>query len=103
MTNMGDTVAKALSNLGEDPAVKLASLGIRGYRGNAGACPVATYLVSVLPSDYRVVVTNSCCVTSIRGTLTHWRTPVPPAIANFIDAFDQGRHPDLIAETIIET
>lgn len=98
MASMGDNVAKALRDLGEQPATKLGALKIKGYRGDVRCCPVASYLLSGLPSGYSVVVTNLSCVTSAPGVLTPWRTPVPKPVAEFIHEFDQGLHPSLDAQ-----
>lgn len=94
MTRMGDTVAKALRDLGEDPAGSLARLGIKGYRGNARACPVARYLGGQF-EGYEVIATGLACVLTAPEILVHHRALTPEPVRRFIDEFDQGRHPQL--------
>lgn len=78
----------ALGATGDEVAATLTTLGVKGQPCSGDRCPVARYL-------YAEGVVH---IGVDRWTLTLPAGPVnvPAAIAEFVDAFDRGAHPDLI-------
>lgn len=104
----GVTRALAELDLGgsEDVAQRLAELGITGQRDNDCACPIANYLVRVLPDAEYVQVGGGHAY--IRGVVRDdlgysWpvvvHTETPDSITAFVEDFDGGIYPELIEST----
>lgn len=93
-------VTAVLGSLGESPeeiATNLQLGGWLGFRYDAGACPVARYLATV--------VTNADGAEVGRYDATvHFvyrpdiETDLPSAVTEFIAAFDEGTFPELIVQ-----
>lgn len=88
----------------EDVASRLAELGITGQRDNDCACPIANYLTRVLPDAEYVQVGGGHTYISgvVRDDLGYsWPVVVhadtPDSITAFVEDFDQGIYPELIA------
>jgi hypothetical protein len=103
-------VSRALAELdkggSEDVAAVLAELGIVGQRDNDCACPIANYLVRVLPdAEYVQVGGGAAYITgTVRDDLGYsWpvvvHTETPDSITAFVEDFDQGIYPELIEKT----
>jgi hypothetical protein len=87
---------KALGDNSDAVAKKLTELGIRGYRGSARVCPIASYLLSI---GYTHVIARPFVI--IIGALYRdgWmKIATPNAIRNFIYDFDTGFHSQLVKE-----
>ncbi|GGL05329.1 hypothetical protein [Mangrovihabitans endophyticus] len=97
MPDTTDTITKALTSLGataDEIAETLVIGGWRGLRNDAGACPISRYLTSVLPgADDVVTGTAQLTVLSRHAELD---VDLPPAVEQFVRAFDDGGFPDLV-------
>jgi hypothetical protein len=92
-----------LAALGQDAdqvATSLAAGGVRGKRTSTRECAVAVYLSAIVGADERV---SAIAVAGTRMRITlrsHWTPPVvvwlPPAVRQFVSAFDAGRFPSLV-------
>lgn len=88
----------------EDVAERLAELGFKGCRGNDGACPVAVYMLTVVPRlEWTVVGGESAYVYGWRyddlGMTEHLgpvNIPLPDSVSAFVEDFDQGCFPELV-------
>lgn len=95
---------QAIATLREMSADEIAAyLGAAGFKGspcNDSACPVAEYLAHATGNE-RVSVTNSSAVAYelTRGDLNRlWRVEYNhTTLAQFINKFDRGDYPDLVA------
>ena len=95
-----DRVSLALRSLGdtaEDIATVLQLGGWLGLRNDAGACPLARYLGTVIPNaDGAAVGSDEATVHFVyRGDV---EVELPRAAADFVAAFDDGHFPDLIVQ-----
>lgn len=94
----------------EDVAHRLAELGVTGQLDNDCACPIAAYLLKVLPGVEYVQVGGSEAF--IRGEVREdvgagyiqpwdvtFNADLPDALAAFVEDFDQGMYPELIEPT----
>ena len=88
----------ALTSLGssaDDVADTLESGGWRGLRQDAGTCPVTLYLTAVMPDTLGAAVgTGQATVHPVDGRDVE--IDLPPAVADFVQAFDGGAYPDLV-------
>lgn len=88
-----ERVAELLAELGDTPdavADKLRALGVKGYRNDCGACPIAAYLA--VGTDYAGIEVSgySVFVDDVRAT------GLPQSVAGFIRSFDRGVYLDLV-------
>jgi hypothetical protein len=95
-----DRVSLALQALGEtaeDVASMLLAGGWLGLRNDAGACPVARYLSTVMTNaDGAAVGSDEATVFQVYGP--DIEVDLTPAVAAFVLSFDDGTFPDLIAQ-----
>lgn len=92
-----ENVAADLSALGSTPtdvAGTLAILGIKGYRRDTHACPITNYLKK--KGHHNVSVSAAYVYVGKRHD-TRIRISTPEAVRQFINAFDNGDHPELEA------
>ena len=92
-----------LAALGQDAdqvATSLAAGGVRGKRTSTRECAVAVYVSAIVGADERV---SAIAVAGTRMRITlrsPWTPPVvvwlPPAVRQFVSAFDAGRFPSLV-------
>lgn len=97
-------VAKLLTSLGAEPqaiAANFAHLGMHGIPHDPHNCVVARYLSAIVGTDpavSRVVVSRTdLALRRSRRFALPIRVPLPPAMRNFITAFDAYEIPDLVA------
>ncbi len=92
---------RLLEALGDDPntiAETLHAAGIRGEDCNEGACPVATYLMrSDLGLHSVEVLGNIIALRFGDGGLCTCYVDVPDPMEEFIERFDKGAYPELLA------
>jgi hypothetical protein len=93
----------ALGNDRDQVATSLAAGGVRGVPRRVQGCAVAVYLAAVIGADPRVkaITVND---TRLQIRLQSHGTPplvlrLPPAVREFIVAFDAGRFPSLVRTT----
>jgi hypothetical protein len=95
-----DHVATLLDAMGEDPgavATTLRTEEVRGVRGSALAHPVCRWLVRLVPDLGAAIGLDTVHVfrpgtgLTMQGALV----PLPTAVREFADRFDDGHHPDL--------
>jgi hypothetical protein len=98
----GELVRAFLEDLGSngpEVARRLADLGIRGVPNHQSECPLARLLSAAVGCDpvvARVRVSNSF-VRLRKASGWPWvRVELPPAVTEFVAAFDAGRHPSLV-------
>jgi hypothetical protein len=89
-------------------ATKLYQLGIKGFQGDFYFCPIATYVYNNMkeelgPSDniYTTADSETIRVRKGRGLFNTAEVTTTSGIAKFIENFDSGEYPELIA-TITE-
>jgi hypothetical protein len=106
-------VSAALADLdkggSEDVAMRLEELGIRGRQDSGCACPIAEYLLQVVPGmDSVTVERESAYVYGIRYDLDDPAFPIvlgplhitlPDSVSAFVADFDQGCFPQLVLST----
>lgn len=91
----------------EDVAIRLQELGFRGAPDCEGACPVAQYLLTVVPGlDYALVEASDVFYQGggidedgFYWSTVPWHTTLPDAVSAFVEDFDQGIYPELIEKT----
>jgi hypothetical protein len=92
-----------IRQLGETPnavADRLGSYGIRGIRSRSKECALSRYLQLVVGTDPRIgrIEVHR---RSVRLGLVRWRRPLTvslsPAARSFVEAFDAGCYPQLVA------
>lgn len=93
-------VRYALWRLGKTPEEVAANLELGGWLGlrhDAGACPVARYLAAVLPNASGAEVSRyeAAVLFTDRPDV---EANLPRAVADFIEAFDDGAFPELVAQ-----
>lgn len=96
-SELGARVKQLLADLGEDPdaiAARLVTLGVRGVRNRADACPIFCYLKA---NGVPVVSVDSCTI-DIGDLMV---TPDP--IEFFIRGFDEGWYSGLVDPAAVET
>jgi hypothetical protein len=92
----GLTIAlQSLGSTAEDVADTLISGGWRGFPGDAGTCPVALYLTTMLPFVRSAAVGVGGATVYTVGD-TDVDVDLPPAVADFVRAFDVGAYPELV-------
>ena len=88
------TPEETLSALGEDVVKMLTNCGIVGKLNSPRHCPIANFLKLVYPCS-RSLVYGDCVKTIIKNYWVVVETPT--AVADFVDAFDTGKYPELIS------
>lgn len=89
----------ALGNTAEKIALTLLNGGWRGQRHDSGACPIALYLMTVLPGVLGVVVgSDQATIHPADDAEPDIEVDLTTAVAGFVLAFDIGAFPKLIAE-----
>jgi hypothetical protein len=86
------TPQEALDELGSDEGAVLTSLqtwGVQGTRGAPDRCPIAKYLAI---RGHRALVFPD----KIWGTEEDFMLDTPPAITDFLIAFDKGSYPTMV-------
>lgn len=100
-----EALRTALTALGDTPeavAEKLLELGCKGHRNNCGACPVAMYLLKVIPDAVSVRVDSDAVIERYVFTdvnfdrLDDVKVDTPDAVGCFIEQFDEGGFDDLV-------
>lgn len=105
-------VAAALADLdkggSEDVAIRLQELGIRGDKDNDCDCPVARYLIAVVPGiESATVGAETAFVTGIVSRVIEGHVEsdslryvahLPESVSAFVEDFDAGCYPELIEE-----
>ena len=90
-------LAAALQSLGstaDNIADNLEIGGWRGLRHDAGACPISLYLTAVVPHVQGAAVgADQATIHTLDGP--DLEIDLPPAVADFVRAFDNGAYPDL--------
>jgi hypothetical protein len=96
-----------LAALGRDAdqvASALGAGGVRGKRTSTRECAIAVYVSAIVGADERV---SAIAVAGTRMRITlqsHWTPPVvvwlPPAVRQFVSAFDAGRFPSLVRGSV---
>jgi hypothetical protein len=89
------TLATALDALGstsDEIAAELARRGIRGWREEAGECPIAVYLHAALGSSDP----GGCTVTADDVLAAGVHVAPSPAVGEFVIRFDAGAYPHLV-------
>ena len=89
------TALQSLGSTAEDVADTLISGGWRGFPGDAGTCPVALYLTTMLPFARSAVVGVGGATVHTVGD-TDIDADLPPAVSVFVRAFDSGAYPELV-------
>ena len=93
-----DQVSLALRSLGEtaeDIATMLQMGGWLGLRNDAGACPLARYLATVIPNaDGAAVGSEEATVHFVYRLGVE--VDLTRGAADFVTAFDDGRFPELV-------
>jgi hypothetical protein len=95
-----EQVAIVLRSLGETPEEIAANLQIGGWLGlryDAGACPVARYLATVLP-DARSAEVGRYDATVHFGYAPDVEADLPGVVRDFIVALDEGSYPELVVQ-----
>ena len=106
-------VEQALAELdkggSEDVAIRLQELGITGLRDSDCACPIANYLLRVLPGlDEATASGDSAYLKGteyedLHGFQQPWdvrfHVTFPDAVSAFVEDFDAGIYPELIEKT----
>jgi len=105
----GVTAALAALDKGgsEDVAMRLQELGIRGRQDSGCACPIAEYLLRVVPGMESVTVgAESAYVYGItyddldfQIVLGPTHVTLPDSVSAFVEDFDQGCFPELVLST----
>lgn len=102
--NMKERIIELLLALGDtaDKVAKtLASLGIKGNRQECNSCPIAIYLARNESKLFDVEVTTYCIASCGQQ---YYLNNVPndildrlKGVTNFINKFDDGTYPELVA------
>jgi hypothetical protein len=100
MTEVRNHVEQLLFSLPSDPdkiATRLATSGIRGYRGKPRACPLGLWLLAACDELENVAITYGVEILLVDGgriAIVDW----PPSVGTFVRNFDEGKYPVLIGE-----
>lgn len=91
----------ALEELGgsvEEIAATLLRKGFKGYQWNGQSCPIARYLKEEVLVDEDEEVVKDLVVTNDEVRIDGIEVELSEPCWMFVDAFDYGKIPDLIAE-----
>ena len=88
------TAVTALGSTPEAVADLLDAGGWVGAIGKASACPIARYLTEVVPGAASAYVCDADISVSTGDDCLEMATP--PGVLAFLEAFDDGRFPDLV-------
>jgi hypothetical protein len=101
-TTINQRAAAALIALGDNAeqiAVTLLRGGWYGERHNSGACPIAHYLMTVLPEVLDLAVGSyQATLYTVSDTNPDIEIDLTEAVAGFVLTFDIGAYPELIAQ-----
>lgn len=82
-------VLDALGTDGNQVAESLFRRGVNGYVGSVSRCPIANYLTAELDGAWCVTAADAMNLASLESFT------VPGAVADFVEAFDAGKYPEL--------
>lgn len=88
-----EQLKKALEALGETPdavAQALQQRGVRGVKGMARCCPVASYLTKEFPSIKTLGVTRAYVRVDVEGGEVY--AFLPESVGVFVTHFDKGKY-----------
>lgn len=78
-------------------AAHLIARGIRGDCHEPETCAIAVYLAGAVSLPVRCIVVAASGVSLIVTAEVTRGVPLPPAVARFINDFDAGEYPELVA------
>ncbi len=85
-----------LGGTADEVAASLRNQGIRGVRNTVRFLnPVVRYVQGQVPAARGIDVMSGDAVRIVLPDGTRQNVPLPPPVKDFLDAFNQGRYPDL--------